>query len=193
MRWLTGAALTIGLAACQDAEPAYVLLTYGSYAASPVVVKDVTMNGAPVAHGAIAATEADMTTPRTTDYHTLGYPPATDRTQVTLSATWVEVFTHKAWTATVTGPLSAFARGSATDTILVGPVFGPNGLMVLTSDPLPTSATDIPQVDIARVCGTRTAEADFDYTADPGQLPGLPEMLQFSFPPVTAPECPVQD
>jgi hypothetical protein len=187
-------ALMTGLVACQDssAEPAGLVLSFGSYDASPVVLLDVSVNGVAMAKSPVVAERSDTETPRTTGSYLLDFPPTVLAGDVVVSVSWVELFTQKAWQAEVTAPLSALVRDAGTDSVRIGPVFGPNGLMILTSDPIPTSATDIPLVDVARMCGSRLPGADFDYTVDPGEL-GITDLLQFTFPPVTTPECRAQD
>lgn len=192
--WLAASVAAFALLACQGnaGDPRSLLLEYGTYAASPVVLLDVQINGQPVPMSPVIFTLADQETPRASYSHLLSFPPAPAPGTVTVSVTWVELLTDQAWQAEVTAPLAAFDRDTTIDQIRMAPVFGPNGLMILISDPVPTSATNIPQVDVARVCGTRQPAADFDYTADPGEL-GLTELLQFDFPAVTSPECPAQD
>jgi hypothetical protein len=192
MRWLCLIGAALGVAACQPGEPDRMLMTYGSYASSPVVLLEVLVNGVPSAHGPVAYSKADIETPRTSDYNAVSYPPSLTSGQVVVSATWVEIFTAKAWTAEVTAPLSDLDYEGATDSVAMGPVFGPNGLMILTSDPVPKSATDIPTVDVARVCGDRVASLDADYTKDKENV-FVTDILNFTYPPVTDPECPVQE
>lgn len=193
MRWVQALCVVLGVAGCQGGDPDTLVLTFGTFASSPVVLKAVSVNGTPVAYSPVIATEADQLTPRTSYTQLLDYPGAGQGGNVTVSVTWVELLTHKAWQAEVAGPVSAFARYSdGQNALRLGPVFGPNGLMILTSDPIPTSATDSPLVDVARVCGARVAALDVDHTANPEEL-SLTELLQANFPPVTNAECPAQD
>lgn len=186
---------SLGLLAClPNSEPRGLLLTVGSYGASPAILLDTRINGAPVLpHHTLVSTSADVETPRSSSYHRLDYTPNVEPGRITVSITWVEIFTAKAWHATVSASVRSLVYQASTDTIRIAPIFGPNGLLLITSDPIPTSAAHIPLVDVARICGTRRPDLDFDFTANPTEIARLPELLAFNARPVTSPECPAQD
>jgi hypothetical protein len=186
--------MLLALAGCQETEPRLMTLSFSSYGATPAVVLDFQVNG--VSAGifpTVVAGEADGDGRRAgSGSYGLDYPAGGSGT-VTLRAEWVELFTQRAWRSEITAPLSEFSRETTFDrgdTLLLMPVFGPNGLMLVTSDPIPTTATDDRRVDVAQTCGTRLPEADFDYTANPSALPQLGELLDFDYPEVAAPACP---
>lgn len=187
-------AVVLALAGCREGEPRLMSLSFSSHTASPAVLLDFQVNG--VTSGifpTVVAGEADNDEHRAGGgVYGLDYP-AGGSGSIRLEAEWVELFTQRGWRAEVTIPLAGFSRETTFDrgdTLLLMPVFGPNGLMLVTSDPIPTSAGDIRQVDVAQVCGSRLPEADFDYTADPSALAQLSELLAFDFPAVAASNCP---
>lgn len=199
MTWCRAAILAavLALAGCRESEPRLMSLSFSSYAASPAVLLDFEVNG--VTSGlfpTVVAGEADSGEYRAGGgVYGLDYP-ADGSGSIRLQAEWVELFTQRAWRAEITVPLAGFSRETTFDqgdTLRLMPVFGPNGLMLITSDPVSASADDIRQVDVARVCGSRLPEADFDYTADPTALPQLSELLAFDYPAVAAPECPAPE
>jgi len=191
-----GALLAVTLlAGCrEDGLPAGMSLSFGSYAASPVVLLEARVNGQPVEWpGYLVAGMADSTTPRGSGISLLDYVPAENPREVHVAMTWIEVMTSRAWRAEVVAPLSAFARAPGTGSVEVTPIFGPNGLMIVASDPVPTSATDIPLVDVARLCGKRVPALDADLLARPADTVNLQTILDLGVPPVTGAECPAAE
>jgi hypothetical protein len=154
------------------------------------LLRELRVNGGQVLADQVVYALADQEMPRSNGNNILNYPPHRSGSNVTVSATWVELRTNKAWRATVSAPVSSFVLEPATSGIRMAPVFGPNGLLILTSDPIPTSATDIAKVDVAKACGTREPTADFDETRD-AQIVGVADMRSFEVPAVSAPECPL--
>jgi hypothetical protein len=174
-------------------QPETMTISFGAYRASPVILLDARVNGKPVAvPGSLVDGVADdpMYSPRAGgSYSLLGYPRSTGHSEMIVSMTWVEVFTQKAWTAEVRVPLDRFDGNRVRSVIRFAPIFGPNGLMIVSSDPIPTSATNIPRVDVARICGSRVPGLDRDYTAKPDETISMADLLTTERVPVVLPEC----
>ena len=98
-----------------------------------------------------------------------------------IEAVWVELLTHEAFRAEIVVPVLELQR-SASNFAEMKPVFGPDGLMLITSDPLPETAVSTLIHDVGRVCGTRIPELDQDYTLEPLALPALKETLEYDRP-----------
>ncbi len=183
--------VALALAACKEGrDPERLDLNFGSFEASPAILLDFRINGKTLGHfPTVESSRADTETPRGNGGASLSYPPGDPPGRITITAEWVELFTHKAWRAEFDLRTADFTWHEVLDQIRVTPVFGPNGLIIIASDPIPKSA-DVVTKDIARLCGTRAPEADFDFARRPDQIAQLPELLEFDFPPVTDPECP---
>lgn len=178
----------LALASCVD-EPRNMTLGFNSYWASPVVLTEVLLNGQPVGFmPEVVAGAADNGEPRFPGgTYAVDYPTGGGKVQV--EARWVELLTDRAYAAEVSAPVGEFRRDEP-DTIYIVPIFGPNGLLILMSDPYPRSATDFDTKDVAQVCGARTPEADTDFAARRNEFAGLEDALASDYPPVTAPVCP---
>lgn len=178
----------LALASCVD-EPRNLRLGFNSYWASPVVLTEVLLNGQPVGFmPEVVAGRADNGEPRFPGgIYSIDYPPGNG--EVRVKASWVELLTRRAYAAEVSAPLDAFRRDEP-DSIYIVPIFGPNGLLILMSDPHARSETDFDTNDVAQVCGTRTPEADTDFAARRNDYAGLEEALASDYPPVGAPVCP---
>jgi hypothetical protein len=187
------------LGGCREAEPARMSLSFGSYAASPAILLSAQVNGRSGPwQGMLVASRADQASPRGGGIVATDYPPAAEPGQVVVAMEWVEVFTGKAWAAELRAPVAALDRLAALDSVTLTPIIGPNGLLVLGSDPVPATADAVRPVDVARICGHRLPPRDSDYTRTPGAVAGLPELLARPRPSPTdtaAPafECPAQD
>lgn len=87
-----------------------------------------------------------------------------------LDLVWVDLPSGAGWRAAASVPLDALELdGSGAAAFML--VFGPAGLLIVASD------DDAVVKDVVRLCGTRAAEADVAYRADPGREPGLREAL----------------
>ena len=182
--------LALALAGCREGEPRSLTLGFDSYGAAPVVVTFFQINGADTGLvPTVVAGMADDGNPRFASATYGGDYPRGDGGVVRVEARWVELLTSRAYAAEVSAPLDAFDRRDP-DTLYIVPVFGPNGLLLVTSDPITDSATDFTLNDVTRACGSRMAEADTDYAADPTALARLQEIMALDFPVVTDPECP---
>lgn len=195
-RGVMAAAMALLQACFGPSEPDTVSLTFGAYRASPVVLLRAQVNGMRVEWPdklVSGAADNPNYSPRGgSGVSLLDFPPSIERGQVVFSMTWVELFTQKGWTAEVRVPIGLFHRYNDGRTMEMAPIFGPNGLLVIASDPPPVSATNIPRVDVGRVCGRRSPEHDRDYTRAPGDIIGLADLLARGRTAIDAPECPEQ-
>lgn len=186
--------LLLMLSACRaSSEPEGVTLSFGTYAASPVIITDFRLNGIPVhSFPLLENSEVDQIHPRVGGaLYSLPYPSGENAQTLQISAAWVELLTHRAFTADLevsVGQLQTLGP----DQVRMMPVFGPNGLLLITSDPQPGTGmgTDMGTADLARVCGTRAPLADRDFTGAADAMGGLREALGFDYPAVRTPECP---
>ncbi len=182
-------------AGCRPDGPDGLAVAFDSYAASPAVLVEALVNGQPVEWpGTLVAGAADRVTPRGGGVSLLGYPPLPgDAATVAVTMTWVEVMTGKAWRAEVRAPVADFQRSPGTGSLRLTAIFGPNGQMIVASDPVPASAADIRLVDVGQTCGQRVRDADADLAARPLATAGLTELLAAGVPPVAEAACPAQD
>lgn len=191
MMRLAPLALILLLPGCLSGEPASYNLAFGSYRAVPVVVTEITVNGrdfqmVPV----LVDARSDEVMPRANSgLYTMDYPPG-DKGQISLDATWVELPTSRAYRAAVQVPLADLTTNEAGG-VDIAPIFGPNGQLLITSDPVPTSEADQPIRDVAQVCGQRSPGDDFDYRTTPDDLPDLANVLAEPRPAPDSTACPV--
>ena len=161
------AAVACGLAAllgsCTSGEPTGLGLSFSSHASVPVVLTGYRLNGhalmtPPVPD--LVAGVADVEWPRVGNGHyALAYPRGTDPDVLTLELEWVELLSGRAWRAEADVPISKLS-GEAGRKVEVMPIFGADGLLIISSDPVPTSTGPEPVADVLRLCGTRVPEAD---------------------------------
>ncbi|WP_415919331.1 hypothetical protein [Tateyamaria sp. SN6-1] len=175
-------AAVLMLSACFDSAPEQLSLSYGAHAPSPVMVLSFTVNAAPEpATPLVVFGAADSGYPRTSGTRTGGSWPG-DGGTASISATWVELLTDRAYSATLDVPTADLPR-SASDAAQVAAIFGPNGLLVLAGDSVET----MPEyINIAQACGTRAPAQDQDFAAAPLAHARLTEALAVAHPPVPA-------
>jgi hypothetical protein len=189
MRGLQAVALCLSLGACSPTEPELLWLSFGAYSSSPVVLLEFSVNEKLGMQGLELVTGSSEGQPRGSGGASLGYPPGEPPGSVAIAAQWVELFTGKAWRAEMTlAAKDLIWIETSGPTMLMTPVFGPNGLFRVTSET--ASSAGIVQKDVARLCGMRAPEADADFTQRADQVAQLTELLDFPYPPVIDPECP---
>ena len=114
--------------------------------------------------------------------------PNIRRGALVMDVDWIELTTGRFYMASATVPLDALQRGPG-GAVDVMPVFAPGGVMMITSDPVPTFADGVRQKDVMRICAKRHPSGDHDYRTSPLELPGLFEALQAMGAPQTTPPC----
>ncbi|PZO65873.1 MAG: hypothetical protein DI498_08535 [Paracoccus denitrificans] len=190
MKIVAALAVLVALSGCvQDGAAGGYDHAFGSFRASPVVVTKMSVNGgafklAPV----VVDGAADTSLPRANGIDSMTYPSSTNGT-MTLQATWVELLTGRAYQAAVNVP-DAELQKSPTGRLEFAPLFGPNGEMIVSSDPLPTAEGVGEKRNIVTTCAARSPADDFDYRADPNSLPMLADALALPRPAVGASRCP---
>ena len=167
----------LALSACRIGEPRTMFVSMSAYKLRPVVVTQMAVNGAPLRlMPAVVRGKADTNRPRSgSGRQILSYPKG-DAGVMQLDVTWVELPAGLAYRAQVSVPLDELEKTGWRE-IAFMPVFAPGGLLLVTSDPAPKSADDETIRDVLRICAARAPDADFDYTIEPGELPGLREAL----------------
>lgn len=179
-RLLQGIILTsavLAVSACRMGEPGTMFLSMSAYTDRPVVVTEMSVNGQALnMTPRVVRGRADTNRPREHAGGALLTYPAGAGGQMQLDLTWVELPSGAGYRAAAEVPLDKLETdGSGAAAFM--PVFAPGGLLIVASDPVPQSGSDTATRDIVRVCATRTAAADKDYTQTPGELPGLREAL----------------
>lgn len=182
-------ALVLLLAGCLPTQASTYGVSFGSLAASPVVVTRMSVNDGdfnvvPV----LVDAWSDEVMPRSNGVYSMQYAGGDD---LALDIAWVELLTGRAYSASISVPVEELEQEG--DSLYFAPVFGPNGLLVVTSDPVPTSAENQPTRDVAQVCATRMPEGDTDYRAAPDSLPDLAAILADQRPPAGDAACPAPE
>lgn len=180
MRLLQGVLLTIlalSVSGCRMGGPGTMFLSMSAYTDRPVVVTEITVNGQALdMTPRVVRGRADTNRPREHAGGALLSYPAGSGGQMQLDLTWVELPSGAGYRAAATVPLDRLETdGSGAAAFM--PVFGPGGLLIVASDPMPKSGSDTRTRDIVRLCATRTQAADRNYAQTPGELPGLREAL----------------
>ena len=167
----------IGLTACRAGEPDQMAVAFSAYTDRPVVLTEMAVNGSPQAFPPLVVRgRADSNRPQEGAGRRLLRYPSGSEGVMGLTVTWVELPSGQAYSAQVEVPLAQL-QTAASGGIEFMPVFGPGGLLLITSDPVPASANDRTIRDVVRICATRAPLADTDFGADPGALPALREAL----------------
>ena len=179
-RLLQGILLTLGVLAvsgCRMGGPGTMFLSMSAYTDRPVVVTDISVNGQSLdMTPRVVRGRADTNRPQEhAGGALLSYPAGADG-QMQLDLTWVELPSGAGYRAAAELPLDALEKDSSGAAAFM-PVFAPGGLLIVASDPMPQSGSDTRTRDIVRLCATRTAAADKNFTQNPGELPGLREAL----------------
>lgn len=166
-----------GLAGCQIGQPNQMALAFSAYTNRPVVLTEMSVNGSEMAFTPLVIRgRADTNRPQEgAGRRLLGYPGG-ENGIMDLDVTWVELPSGAAYSARVDVPLSNL-NAAASGGVEFMPIFAPNGLLIVTSDPVPTSASDRTVRDIIRICATRTPAGDKNYRANPSELAALREAL----------------
>lgn len=151
------------LGSCTPGEPARLNLSFSSYASTPVVLTGYRLNGHALLMPAVpslVAGVADVEWPRVGGgLYALAYPRGDDPDVLTLELEWVELLSGHAFRAEADVPLAKLS-GESGVSVEVMPIFGAGGLLIIASDPVPTSTGPEPVVDVLRLCGMRVPEAD---------------------------------
>ncbi|WP_319412146.1 hypothetical protein [uncultured Cohaesibacter sp.] len=176
------------VAGCRQGDPAGLDLSFSSYAQTPVVLTEFRVNDVVLMPGErVVQGLADLNRP----HENAGVSVWTMRLDgdgaILFEASWVELLSHRAYHAEIAVPVRQLQR-NALDHVEMMPVFGPGGLLVIASDPMPqtgteTEITEITEIhDAGQICAERQPEQDRDYTEDPTELPMLKEILDFDRP-----------
>lgn len=180
MRFLRVLGVILGLlvlAGCRMGGPDQMFMSMSAYTDRPVVVTRMSVNGRSLdMMPMVVRGRADTNRPRENAGGKMLSYPAGSGGVMRLDLTWVELPAGTGYQAVAQVPLGALER-DGTGAAAFMPVFGPGGLLIITSDPMPKSASDMTTRDVVRMCGTRTPAADVNYAATPGELPALREAL----------------
>jgi len=194
-----GAAIAVfvllGAAACERKVMVYSL-TYDAYDSSPVIVTEIRLFGDVADYAPLVAYgQANLMAPRGPGAN-LRFLTTPMPSPVEIQIEWTELLTGRAYTAGVTAELDSFDLRRAVNgySTAITPVFGPNGLLIIASDPIPTNAETIETNDVVKICGTRLASADKDWRSDTDKDTILGHDIgyayEFAKPQAGIPECP---
>ena len=181
------------LAGCRTEPPDALRVSFGTYSATPVMVLAFTVNDHPAYMGfpTVQQSNADLVETRLiSGNYSSGWPGDTDVARI--EATWVEILTHRAYSAQFDVDTALLPRtpslGVAVEVYMI---FGPHGLLILAGDEVDSNSKP---VDLSQICGTRQPALDEDFTGDPLAHAGMTGVLQIDYPPI-APEttCPEPD
>tara|TARA_R110000737_G_scaffold111883_1_gene144911 strand:- start:406 stop:978 length:573 start_codon:yes stop_codon:yes gene_type:complete len=179
---------TLSLSACRLGQPSQMVLSYSAYTGRPVVLTEMSVNGTAMAMiPAVVNGRADTSKPRVGSLNQLLGYPAGKAGEMQLDMTWVELPSGAAYHAVVQVALKDLQRSS--NGVEFMPVFGPGGLLIIASDPVPKGPGDKITRDVLRTCATRTPDADRDYAATPRELPALSEALDMVDPSPATSTC----
>lgn len=183
----------LGAGACQRKVTSLSLST-GSYSSTPVILTEMRVNGVLYRfEGHVVAGMSDIMMPRGSASWSITIPEGLSD-PVRIETSWTEILTNRAYSATIEAPLKKFdvyQIGQGWYKTTITPIYGPNGLLVIASDPIPTSADNIPKNDVARICGVRVPSADKDWRSEVNNVGGhLKNAYARTYPPVENPECP---
>lgn len=173
--FLTFGALSVS--GCLMGGPDTMFLSMSAYTDRPVVVTEIAVNGQALnMTPRVVRGRADVNRPREhAGGSLLGYPDG-ESGEMQLDLTWVELPAGAGYQASATVPLAALEKDSG-GAVAFMPVFGPGGLLIVASDPSPSSASDDATRDVVRLCGERQTAADRNFTDNPGEYPALREAL----------------
>lgn len=185
----TAATLLLMSGYSSTAGPQSEELSFGSLASSPVVVTGLSVNG--TAFGLVPLLvdgRSDEVTPRANaGAFIVDIPPSADG-KIRIDAVWVEVMTGRAFNATAAVPARDLDLENGAQ---LAPIFGPNGQMLITSDPVPSAGSAPATRDLVSVCGTRSVTEDRDYRVATDSLPDLAAVIADTRPEPDHPRCPV--
>lgn len=169
--------LMLSVAGCQLGQPDQMVVSFSAYTDRPVVLTEMTVNGTPMSiTPKVIRGRADRNRPRVGSGRSLlGYPSGESGT-MDLGLTWVELPSGNAYSTQVDVPLSELLP-AASGGVEFMPVFAPGGLLLITSDPVPESASDTRINDVVQTCAARAPAADQNFAANPGALPALREAI----------------
>lgn len=186
---ILAAFILFGLCGCDGNWPSGVSLAFSSYSSTPVVVTEFSLNDASLGLlPQVVSGQADTNRPFEGAGRMDVSLPSNAKSKVVMKATWVEILTGRAWHGTLDFPIGNLQKVDL-NRVEIMPVFGPNGLLLVTSDPTPESDKDQRTVDIAQICAIRDKASDTNYRAQPKALPQLFETLDRAYPPVQNPVC----
>ncbi len=152
------------LSACYPGNPKGLSMAYSTYAQSPVLLTVFQINGLPVLPGETGVQGlSDLNRPydRYGSYNVLMDLDANEALHI--EAVWVELLTQRAYRAELTVPVQGLQRDPANYAEMM-PVFGPGGLLLITSDPIPETVEATETHNAGQVCGTRVPALDRDYS-----------------------------
>lgn len=176
----------VAVAGCQTEAPQEMAFSLTSYQSSPALVAAVLVGErSAIPLPTVVFGMADTGEVRSTSTERLRWDGASGSVQV--KAQWIEMLTNRAYEAQTTVKVADLFH-SQPDVVDLTLIIGPNGLMLIGSDPLPTEG---PPRDVARVCGTRVPAQDRAIAAEANDHAKLTEALALTYPPVPPDsECP---
>lgn len=181
------ALIAFGLVACGK-PPSAVSLAFSSYESTPVVVTKFSLNGSELGLLPVVVDGRADTMRPSEGASRMDMPVGSGSgSSLSLKAEWTELTTGHAWQGAVSVPVDKLATTNQ-GRVEMMPVFGPDGLLIVTSDPLPQGEQGGQTVDVAQVCGTALS-GGVDYRSDPGALPQLREVLGAARSPAAANAC----
>lgn len=147
--------------------PEKLVFSATSFSSTPVMAISVRVNGmdALIASPESLYGRAEQEMPRLGGIATWDYLRGSSESRVLATAQWIKVLTNRAYQAVAEFDLSDLTSWSD-NAVLLSVIFGPNGQMIVGSDPAPTSETDQPKRDVADACGLRLPSAHFDFKPD---------------------------
>lgn len=165
-----------------------VSLAFSSYESTPVVVTGFALNGSEFGMlPMVVDGRADTARPNE-GASRMDMPVGSGSgSSIAVRAEWTELTTGRAWEGVLSVPVQQLAAIDPSRVEMM-PVFGPDGLLIVTSDRAATGDQAGQAVDVGQVCGRSVAGA-VDYRQDPGALPQLRETLQASRPSAAATPC----
>lgn len=185
-----GLGVLLALVGCGAGKPQIYGISFGSFAASPVVVTRLTVNGRDFRQlPLLVDARSDEVMPRANSGHYSQPLAGGQGGQIELELGWVELPTGRAFAASVQVPARELQQGGARN-VQLAPIFGPNGLLLITSDPVPQSRHDQQTHDLVQLCAARNPDEDRDYRTAPDSLPDLANVLAEPRPGFGDPVCP---
>lgn len=155
----------------------------GAHSDNPVYVTELLLDG-----------ESFVLVPRVSAGGADSFPRASATTLIpialperfTITATWLEIISGRAYEAQATVSASEIVVESGIGYLAV--LFLPGGRMVIGSDPIPRSRKTVTR-DIAEACGKRRLDLDRDIRPEVSAIPNLKEALEFVKDPINAVPC----
>lgn len=177
----------LALVGCERSSPK-VSLAFSSYESTPVVVTGFALNGSDFGMlPMVVDGRADTARPNEGASRMDMQAGAGSGSSIAVTAEWTELTTGRTWQGALSVPVQQLETVEP-ERVEMMPVFGPDGLLIVTSDRAADGNQEGRAVDVGQVCGSPVA-GSVDYRRDPGALPQLRETLQAPRPPAAATTC----